>query len=232
MTSSLLTAGLRFTSDPVDKGTPGVWKNTLDPLGVHYTLLVPENIKEDKDLPLIIALHYGGMVTPYYGEGILRGLVAPALGDLGTFIAAPDCKTGSWQDPACVQGILALLEHLLERYQIDRNRILLCGYSMGGIGAWHTAILQQEKFCAVLAISAPVPSGAGIVEWKIPIYVIHSREDELFPYQDTQTAVEGIRQGGVSIEFDLVENLTHFDVSGFIPTLRRALPWAAEVLLQ
>ena len=75
-------------ADPADG--PGVHQLTLPLTGgreLRYTLLVPEG---GGTRPLVLALHYGGEVTPFYGRGILELLVAPALAELGAVIAAPE----------------------------------------------------------------------------------------------------------------------------------------------
>jgi poly(3-hydroxybutyrate) depolymerase len=117
---------------------PGLHELTLTLAGgqtVRYTLLVPPHSGERR-LPLVVALHYGGKVTPFYGRGIVEGLVQPALAELGAAIVAPDALDQGWDDPLDEGAVLALMDHLLASLPIDRRRVLVTGYSMGGVGAW------------------------------------------------------------------------------------------------
>lgn len=49
------------------------------------------------------------------------------------------------------------LDDLEEQYRIDRNKVALCGFSMGGAGAWHIGAHYTDRFAAVHA-------GAGFAE--------------------------------------------------------------------
>ena len=77
----------------------GIHEMTLDN-GQRYTIAIPEGYTGEQAVPLIIALHYGGTVTPFYGLGLLEGLVEPALRDLGAIIVAPDATAGAWASEA------------------------------------------------------------------------------------------------------------------------------------
>ena len=54
---------------------------------------------EERPLALVVAIHWGGEVTPFFGMGILRTLVVPAFEDLDAVIVAPDCPGKGWSDP-------------------------------------------------------------------------------------------------------------------------------------
>lgn len=76
---------------------PGVYyEMTTAPSGslLRYTLLVPPAYDGETPVPLVVALHYGGEVTPFYGGGMIETLVEPGLGQLGAIIVAPDATSG------------------------------------------------------------------------------------------------------------------------------------------
>ncbi len=84
-------------------GKPGIYEETLalkNTTTLRYTLSVPESFSPQQPVPLIIALHYGGTVTPWYGKGYLSILVEPALRELGAVMAAPDCPANGWDNPS------------------------------------------------------------------------------------------------------------------------------------
>lgn len=53
--------------------------------------------------------------------------------------------------------VLDAIESVKKRYKIDENRIVLCGFSMGGAGAWHIGAHFADQFCVV-------QPGAGFVD--------------------------------------------------------------------
>src|SRR2546423_15480635 len=71
---------------------PGIHELTLHDShagDLHYTLLVPDDYRKDRPAPLVLALHYAGDITPFFGRNVLEILVAPALADLHAIIVAP-----------------------------------------------------------------------------------------------------------------------------------------------
>ena len=55
-------------------------------------------LDEGSSVPLVLALHYGGQVTPFYSMGYLQALVVPGLKKLGAVIVAPDSPGNGWTD--------------------------------------------------------------------------------------------------------------------------------------
>ncbi len=216
------------TFDPLP---PGLHQETATlPSGdmLRYTILVPESYQAETPVPLIVALHYGGQVTPFYGRGMIDYLVAPALGELGAILVAPDARGGSgWTAAQNEEAVLWLTRSLVNSYAIDPDRILLTGYSMGGRGTWYIGSRNQDLFSAALPISGG-PEG-GSVEWKIPVYVIHSVKDEVMPFPATEAHVQKLRDQGASIELRVMDNLTHYDTDAFAIPLREARPWVKVV---
>lgn len=191
----------------------------------RYTLAIPDGYTGAHATPLVVALHYGGMVTPFYGRGILAGLVEPALRELGALIVAPDCQHGDWANPESEAEILALLEHLQANYNIDADKTLIAGYSLGGAGTWYVAARNQDKFAAAIPMASWVQSDSAEVAWKIPLYVIHSRVDEVVPFEQTEQVVRQLKEKGVTVEFVALENITHYETYGFVEPLRATVPW-------
>jgi poly(3-hydroxybutyrate) depolymerase len=207
---------------------PGVHEQTLALASgqtVRYTLLVPPRSGERR-LPLIVALHYGGKVTPYYGRQLVEGLVQPALGELGAVIVAPDALDRGWNDPLDEGAVLALMDHLLANMPIDRQRVLVTGYSMGGVGAWHLATRHPDRFAAALPMA-----GHPQVEGKltVPVYAIHARADEVMPLAPTEAHVRRLTAAGLDARLVVVDGLTHYQTAGFVAPLRAAVPWIRRV---
>lgn len=200
-------------------------QEVLQPGEQRYTIAFPEEYPGDDDVPLILALHFAGHGTPYYGRTILEYLVEPALRDLGAVIVAPDCTAKSWSEPQSEKDVLAVLDFVVNNFAVDRKRILVTGYSMGGNGAWYLAARNQELFSAAVVMSGWPPAEVGQVEWQVPVYVIHSRGDEFIPIEPTQYAASIMAEQGVEIEFVILEDVTHFETHRFIKPLNSAIHW-------
>jgi predicted peptidase len=149
----------------------------------------------------------------------------PALKKLGAIMAAPDCPDNNWMTTRSENVMLELMDDIEKAYPIDPQRRLITGYSIGAKGIWFMSAKHQERFSAAIPISTTPPEGVVQASWGIPLYVIHSRDDELFPLESTNLVVEQLQSRGVRIELVVVERVTHFDVTGFIEPLRDAVPW-------
>ncbi len=62
------------------------------------------------------------------------------------------------RETAVERRVLATIEWVVQKYHIDRNRIYLCGISMGGSGTLGIGLCHGDIFAALLA---GVPAGAG-----------------------------------------------------------------------
>jgi predicted peptidase len=203
-------------------------QEVLQPANHRYTLALPANRGDGQLLPLILALHYAGHGAPFYGRGLLEGVVEPALRDLGALIAAPDCPGPDWTHPRSEAGLLALLDHLHSAYPLDPCRTLIAGYSMGGHGAWHLAARHPDRFAAALVMAAWPPPAALAEPWRVPLYVIHSRQDEVVPLAQTEHAVRQLQAQGAPLEWVVLQGISHYDTYRFVAPLQAAVPWIEQ----
>jgi predicted peptidase len=200
-------------------------KAVMEPGHRRYSVLLPEGYTGQQEIGLVIALHFGGHGTPYYGEIFLQEFICPALQELQAIIAAPDCPTKNWTLPESQNFILELIEYLLVQYKIDPGKILVTGYSIGGIGTWTMAWRYPERFSAAVAIAAQPPDDLVNEEWEVPLYVIQGRDDELFPIVNTTRVVVQLEQLGKDVTYRIVEKARHFEVLKYIGPMRDAVPW-------
>ncbi len=216
VTGNLPKTSVSEATFSTDKGMP-----------LRYTISVPSSYAGDKPYPLLLALHYGGKVTPFFGKEFLTLLVEPALSPLEAIIVAPDCPAGSWDNAVSETAVMSLIVELETRYLIDRSKIIVTGYSLGAIGSWHLAAKHPEVFCAAIPISGMPPENTASI--KIPVYVIHSRADEVFPFNELRRKVQPLVDRGAAVRWRAVDGLSHYATKRFILHLKSAIPWIREV---
>jgi len=135
---------------------PGLHELTLTRAGepaIGYAISIPPTYSPATPGPLILALHFGVGDRDATGVGgdILKGLIGPALVGLGAIIVAPDSVRGNWSSAENEKAVNALLDMVMARYAIDKKRVAVTGYSMGGTGSWHWAEKFPERFSAAIA---------------------------------------------------------------------------------
>lgn len=214
-------------------GTPGIYEQALkleNAKTLRYTLAIPKSFSLQKETPLIVALHYGGNVSPWYGKGYLTILVEPALRDLGAVIVAPDCPAkDGWDNPAAESAVLRLVTYIRENYKIDNKKILVTGFSMGGIGTWYLAARNPKLFSAAIPISAVAEPEIIETIHDIPVYAIHSTGDQIFPVKNVEEMVQKLRTKGLPVQLKILDGVSHYRTDAFTAPLRDAIPWIKQV---
>ena len=197
----------------------------LQPGERRVTVAVPAGYTGATPVPLVVVLHFAGDITPFYGKHVLAELAEPALRALGAVIIAPDCPGPDWTDPTSEDAVLRAMEYAEGAFRIDPARTLLTGYSMGAMGTWYLAARHQDRFRAALVVSGLPLARTAEIEWRIPLYVIHSRDDERLLLKPTADAVSRLKTNGADVRLVVVDGVTHYQVSRFAPYLRAAVPW-------
>lgn len=196
---------------------------------IGYALSIPANYSASKPVPLILALHFGvgGGDAAGAGGDMVEILIGPALAQLGAIIVAPDSVRGNWSTPENEKAVNALLDMVLARYAIDKKKIAVTGYSMGGTGSWHFAEKFPQRFSAAIPIAGtPSESAAG---WRLPVLAIHSRDDQVAPFGPTEVRIAQLQKAGVNAKLILLTGITHYETDRFQGALQQAVPWLREI---
>jgi predicted peptidase len=188
---------------------------------------VPDGYDPARPAPLVLVLHPGGERVPYYGAESRR-IVEPALRHLRPIMIAPDCPSAAWSDAAADQTSIALINDAMRAYAIDRKRVLVVGYSMGGRGTWYMASHHQDVFTAAIPMAASTRDLSIDQLGKQPTYIIHSRADEVVPFAPAERTARDLKKLGRDVQFEAVDDLTHFDMVSYVDALRVAGRWVAN----
>jgi predicted peptidase len=192
---------------------------------VDYTLVIPEGYSAATPVPLVLGLHFGG---PPQGAGgaVTEILIEPGLRDLGAIIVAPDSVGGNWATPENERAVIALLDMVEANYAIDDTKTLVTGFSMGGSGSWYFGTTFPERFKAAIPIAARPPELAG---WRLPVLAIHSRADQVAPFEPAEAAIVALTAQGVNARLIALDTITHYQTYAFADSLEQAIPWIREV---
>jgi predicted peptidase len=212
--------------------TPGLHSLSLpraDEPAVHYAISIPRNYSPSTPVPLILALHFGvgGRDAAGAGGEVVQILIGPALAELGAVIVAPDSVRGDWSSPENEKAVSALLDLVLAGYSIDKKKVVVTGFSMGGAGSWHFAETFPERFSAVIPVAGRPPASAS--GWRLPVLAIHSRDDQVVPFGPTEQRIAELQKAGVNAKLIQLTGITHYETSRFRDALRQAIPWLREV---
>ena len=69
----------------------------------------------------------------------------------------------------------------------------------------------------------------GNVEWKIPVLVMHSLDDEVLPFRQAEDLFLELKRQGANAELKVVTGVTHFETQRFATPLRESAEWLNRV---
>ena len=193
---------------------------------IHYTISIPPGYSPTAKVPLILALHFGGNPVGA-GRAIVEILIGPALADLGAIIVAPDSLGAGWNNPENEEQVEALLGAVGRSYSVDPKRIVVAGFSMGGSGAWHWANKSPERFSAMIALAGR-PAG-DVASWRVPVFAVHSRADDVVPIGPTLKRIEELNALGKNARLVVVNGIPHYATGAYVGALREAVLWVRDV---
>jgi predicted peptidase len=212
--------------------TPGLHSLSLpraDEPSIRYAISIPRNYSPSIPVPLILALHFGvgGGDATGAGRDVVQILIGPALAELGAIIVGPDSVQGDWSTPENEKAVNALLDMVQARYSIDKKKVVVTGFSMGGTGSWHLAEKFTGRFSAAIPVAGRPPAVA--TGWRLPVLAIHSRDDQVAPFAPTEARIAELQKAGVNAKLISVTGITHYEIYRFRDALRQAIPWLREV---
>lgn len=166
---------------------------------IPYRFLTPKNNLVNQKYPLVITFHNSTRIGND-NENQLEPFAKIWLRDeiyekYPCYVVAPQFNKRSTNYEMNEQGIqiskpsnevfalLKLIKNLEKQYpNIDKNRIYLIGYSMGGSTAQNLMNLNPNTFAAVVSVAA-VPDLSNLNKIKDKnIWLIHGKQDDENPY--------------------------------------------------
>jgi phospholipase/carboxylesterase len=175
----------------------------------------------DGPFPTILALHgWGASAHDLFG-------LAPVIHDGDALIlcpqgpvemqTGPDSRGYGWfpissggpPDPAAMVAagfqLRTFLDQALECYPIDPKRLLLMGFSQGGVMAYDMALQDASRFAGLVALSSWLP--AEIAERAerspeleaLPALVIHGTDDPMIPVERARESRARLEALGVHV---------------------------------
>lgn len=147
---------------PQRQNTPvGFFSERAAATNTSYYIYVPSTYTPEKSYPLVITLH--GTFPWDVAEFQIREwralaereefiVVAPKLGSLSTQGILPVAQSWRLEDlQEDDRAILDVLETVSRQYNVNRDRVLLTGFSSGGFPMYYTGVRHPEKFHAMIA---------------------------------------------------------------------------------
>ncbi|MEY2996985.1 MAG: hypothetical protein RIQ82_364 [Bacteroidota bacterium] len=165
-------------------------------LNREYLIHVPENYDNSVPAPIVFNLHgYGGYAMDHLAyadmrilsdqEGFIliypQGSCLEGSPHWNSFLSGPDNKS----DAEDIDFFSSLIDEISSNYNVDLERVYVCGYSNGGMMSYALACALSDRIAAIGSISG------NMLDWPevcapthpIPVIIFHGTNDEVLPYQ-------------------------------------------------
>lgn len=151
----------------------------------EYKIYVPKDLGAKR--PLLISCH-GMNQDAAYQMGMLD---IKSVADTAKFVTVfPEGINKSWDISGNrdINFMLAIIDEMVEKYDIDRGRVYLSGFSMGGMFTYHAMNKIADRIAAFAPISGYPMGGATASPNVRPIPIIHTHgtSDDVVTFANVQ----------------------------------------------
>lgn len=194
------------------------FKSKYDDSYQPYTINLPDDYNPDKKYPLLVFLHGSGRDEV--------GLLNRARSN-GQFIELAPFgrdKFRAYADDYSQKDILEAVEDVIKHFSVDKNKIIVGGFSMGGYGALRTFYEKPDLFKGV-AVFAGHPNLAS--EWLrrkhpnfrkqkylkdfkgVPVFIYHGEKDASLSINTAKDLDRDLRAAGAEVTTRFIEDKAH-----------------------
>ncbi|HPT49348.1 MAG TPA: alpha/beta hydrolase-fold protein [Accumulibacter sp.] len=177
-----------------------VWLHGLGADGHDF-----EPIVDEFDFERLPAIRYVFPHAPLRPVTVNGGYVMRAWYD----IVSPDFAPGR-EEAEGVRQSARQIEALIARENargIPDERIVLAGFSQGGVIALHAGLRHPRRLAGILALSCYMPlsdtlsAEASAVNRDVPIFMAHGRADPVVPYDFGKRAARLLKELGYPVQW-------------------------------
>jgi predicted peptidase len=183
---------------------------------INYLLYLPKSYSKNTQWPLVVFLHGAGQrgydLNLIRQEGLPKEFEQEPTTELRQMIRnrfiliSPQCPENSGWGPG---SVIDLVEHICRKYAVDRTRIYLTGFSMGGRGTWSTACHAPELFAAIVPLAGSGdPSQAECLK-DMPIWAFHGDKDNTVKVSNQEEMVEAVKKYNENVKFTVYPSKGH-----------------------
>ena len=208
-------ASLFFVPESAPPPPPIIQEEVYDAETLNYLLFRAQDTSavQGGKFPLLISLHgigeRGSDLQRLKNDGLPR--ILDGKNDFPFYVVSPQCPARTeWYYDRTDLLVRKLIDKALVLYPVDRRRVYLTGYSMGGIGSWDMGIRHPGVFAAAAPIAARGEEGWNVCAMtEIPVWAFHGENDGLVPLSAAQRIVTQFQNCGGEITFTIYPNTGH-----------------------
>ncbi|XMO86769.1 prolyl oligopeptidase family serine peptidase [Algibacter sp. AS12] len=202
---------------------------------LNYRILMPKHFDASKQYPVVLFLHGAGergndnVAQLTHGSALFTS--KKSRRHFQSIVIFPQCpKNDYWANVQIDRSskpikidfplnseptkpmalVLKLMEDMVAKPFVNKNKIYVGGLSMGGMGTFEILYRKPELFAAAIAIcGAGNPETAKAYAKSTPLWVFHGAQDNVVDAQQSVRMVSGILKYGGNPNFTLYAKDNH-----------------------
>ena len=187
---------------------------------LKYLTVEPDGYDRSKSYPVVVLLHGFGA-----GMGDLAGLASAISPDQYLYVCpngplsvqigpgmegsawTPPAQSGTPEDARRAEELLAVLfDEIVAEHGAEPGRIVLGGFSQGGMMTYRCGLPRPGLFAGLIALSARVADPEGLrarlpKDKGQPIFIAHGTEDSLISADDARESRRFLEAEGYAPEY-------------------------------
>jgi predicted peptidase len=222
-----------------------------------YRVYVPKDRQPGQKLPVMLYLHGSGSCGDD-NEVQIKGFnkfIGENPRNFSFIVVFPQAGTGTFWNTRMIEQAIAALDEAVKEFDGDEKRLYLAGFSMGGLGAWHTATLYPGKFAALVPVAgrimpsdreredmspdllnlvdSPKPFEAFAEKLKdVPVWIFHGGEDEVITVEASRRMNRALTEtGNTNVHYTEYEGMGHYSIESAL-TEPKLFEWLAKQQLK
>lgn len=180
-----------------------------------YRLQFPVNYSPEIDYPLIVDLHGSGnpyvlsFLENYQEHGIDN---KEFFNPLETFVLSPWGRGNQAYLGYSGQDIYDCINDVNRNFKINKRKLYLTGFSMGGWGTWYHGLKSPDLWAAIAPCAGSISRDKNLLMMidnirNIPILIWHGLNDE--SVKDAERMYDELQKINDQVEINFVENRGH-----------------------
>jgi len=199
-------------------GVVRLTNRSADGVEHHYALDVPDGYDPAHRYQVRVQLH-GGIGGRATNAPVGPGTIGALAGAEQIYVIPYAWADSPWWSDDEALNLVAIVDQVKRRYNVDENRIVVSGVSDGGTGAYYIAMRETTPFAAFLPLNGYllVLAARDIDDGQVfannlrnkPIFAVNGGRDPLYPTRIVDPTIEHMKKGGVAVDYHPQPNAGH-----------------------
>ncbi len=195
---------------------------------IPYQIYISDDLEGRKLYPLVIFMHGSSQRGDNNINQLILGvrkirsfsiqnnepviIIAPQVPYHDQWVNIPTDSNPSdntAQATTSMQVTIHLMNHIIQSFPVDKNRIYVTGLSMGGFGTWDLIQRFPDIFAAAIPVCGGGDKNKAEQIMHIPIWAFHGEKDTIVDPNRSREMIAALKNAGGNPKYTEYKNVSH-----------------------